>query len=288
MPIKTYFCAMLKQWIYLSLISAIIFLSACGAPKKITNEAEEENTTTTVTPKTEIQYIYKFDTVIKENNFYTKITPNYSYRKPNYVIIHHTAQDSCEQTFFTFSLARTGVSSHYVICEDGTITQLVDDYLRAWHAGNSRWGNTTDINSTSIGIELDNNGTESFKKPQLDSLEALLARLKEKHGIPTANFIGHGDIAPSRKNDPNVTFPWERFAVAGFGLWYDKGQLAAAPANLDIVMALRIIGYDVRNADAAITAFNRHFMQLNNVKELNDLGKRRLFNLMNKYLLLEK
>src|SRR5688572_13509632 len=87
-------------------------------------------------------------------------TTNFNLRKPNFVIIHHTAQNSCEQTLKTFTTTKSQVSSHYVICKDGTIFHMLNDYLRAWHGGNSRWGNNTDINSSSIGIEIDNNGFE--------------------------------------------------------------------------------------------------------------------------------
>ena len=89
-------------------------------------------------------------------------TTNFSMRRPNFVIIHHTAQNSCEQTLKTFTLPRTQVSAHYVICKDGTVHHMLNDYLRAHHAGVSKRGNSTDINSNSIGIELDNNGFESF------------------------------------------------------------------------------------------------------------------------------
>jgi N-acetylmuramoyl-L-alanine amidase len=51
-------------------------------------------------------------------------TTNFNMRKPNFVIIHHTAQNSCEQTLKTFTLPRTQVSAHYVICKDET-TQIL-------------------------------------------------------------------------------------------------------------------------------------------------------------------
>jgi N-acetylmuramoyl-L-alanine amidase len=95
-------------------------------------------------------------------------------RKPNFVVIHHTAQNSCDQTLKTFTLARTQVSAHYVICKDGTIHHMLNDYLRAWHGGVSRWGSTTDLNSSSIGIEIDNNGFDVFSDAQVNSLLQLL------------------------------------------------------------------------------------------------------------------
>ncbi|MBF9223112.1 N-acetylmuramoyl-L-alanine amidase [Hymenobacter ruricola] len=164
-------------------------------------------------------------------------TTNFNLRKPNYVIIHHTAQDSTAQTLKTFTLPRTQVSAHYVIGRDGRVFHMLNDYLRAWHGGAAKWGNTTDINSSSIGIELDNNGTEPFSEPQIASLLRVLAGLKKAYGIPTANFVGHADIAPTRKNDPSALFPWKRLADNGFGLWYDPGPLPS-PFSADSAAAL--------------------------------------------------
>jgi N-acetylmuramoyl-L-alanine amidase len=164
-------------------------------------------------------------------------TTNFNLRKPNYVVIHHTAQDSTAQTLKTFTMPSTQVSAHYVIGRDGRVYHMLNDYLRAWHGGAARWGNTTDINSSSIGIELDNNGKEPFSEPQLTSLLHILAGLKKAYNIPAANFIGHADIAPTRKNDPSALFPWKRLADNGFGLWYDAGPLPS-PFVADSAAAL--------------------------------------------------
>lgn len=188
-------------------------------------------------------------------------TTNFNLRKPNFVIIHHTAQNSCEQTLKTFTLQRTQVSAHYVICKDGTIHHMLNDYLRAWHAGAAKWGNDADINSTSIGIELDNNGYEIFTPEQISSLITLLARLKKQYNIPQSNFIGHGDIAPIRKNDPNVQFPWQQLAINGYGNWYADTANIMLPSNFNHLQALRIIGYDIRDTTAAIVAFKRHWLR---------------------------
>ena len=210
-------------------------------------------------------------------------TTNFGMRKPNFVIIHHTAQNSCEQTLKTFTLPRTQVSAHYVICKDGQVYHMLNDYLRAWHAGNSRWGNLTDINSSSIGIEIDNNGFDTFSDKQINSLLNLLGLLKKAHGIPVANFIGHGDIAPSRKVDPNVTFPWQKLSEQGYGLWYDDTSKISTPPNFSSLQALRIIGYDIRDSAAAIGAFKRHFLKEDNNKILTDTDRKILFNLSKKY-----
>lgn len=187
-------------------------------------------------------------------------TVNFNLRKPNFVIIHHTAQDSIQQTVKTFTIKETNVSAHYVIGRDGKVIHMLNDYLRAWHAGNGSWGKNTDINSSSIGIELDNNGTEPFSDSQISTLLALLTKLKKDYNIPTQNFIGHADIAPSRKVDPSALFPWKLLAINGFGVWPDD-PLPCPPIDFNAEQGLRAIGYNTKNLPAAIAAFKLHFMQ---------------------------
>lgn len=192
-------------------------------------------------------------------------TPNMGLRRPNFVVIHHTANNSCEETlnYFTTPGGREA-SAHYVICKDGTIHHMLNDLLRSHHAGDSKWGNNTDLNSSSIGIELDNNGYQPFSEEQINSLLALLDRLKNAYKIPDANFIGHGDIATTRKVDPSVQFPWKTLSEKGFGLWYDDTTNMVVPNNFDYLMGLRIIGYDISSPASALAAFKRHFMNENN------------------------
>lgn len=209
-------------------------------------------------------------------------TTNFSMRKPNFVIIHHTAQNSCEQTLNTFTLERTQVSAHYVICRDGTVQHMLSDYLRAWHAGVGKWGNVTDLNSVSIGIELDNNGFEPFSEAQIANLLVVLGNLKKKYNIPAANFIGHADIAPGRKVDPSRFFPWQQLAEQGFGAWYDTARVSQ-PANFDAISALRIIGYDTRDSVAAIKAFKLHFVPQDSLAIITNADKKIIYDLYKKY-----
>ena len=210
-------------------------------------------------------------------------TTNFGMRKPEFVIIHHTAQNSCEQTLQTFTLTHTQVSAHYVICKDGSVHHMLNDYLRAWHAGAGSWGNDKDINSSSIGIELDNNGFDSFPAPQINSLLTLLGTLKSSYNIPVTNFIGHADIAPTRKNDPNVNFPWQLLAQNGYGMWYGDTSVISMPADFNTLQALRIIGYSVKDSTAAIVAFKRHFETQDSSTVINDADKKILYDLMMKY-----
>jgi N-acetylmuramoyl-L-alanine amidase len=188
-------------------------------------------------------------------------TTNFDLRKPNFVVIHHTAQNSCEQTLKTFTLERTKVSAHYVICKDGTVHHMLNDYMRAWHGGIGSWGNNTDLNSSSIGIEIDNNGFEPFEQAQINSLLQLLAQLKNKYQIPVDHFIGHSDIAPRRKVDPNINFPWKTLANLGYGIWFEPDPNIQLQSGLTIKQALSLVGYETKDSIAAILAFKRHFRQ---------------------------
>lgn len=209
---------------------------------------------------------------------------NFGMRKPNYVVIHHTAQDSLGQTIRTFHSEKAGVSAHYVVGRTGKVVQMVNDYYRAHHAGLGKWGNDMDLNSSSIGIELDNNGTtDPWTDVQINALMELLSYLKVKYNIPQANFIGHMDLAPTRKNDPS-RFPWKNLADRGFGYWYDE-YLETPPLDFNPKLALRIIGYDVKNLDAAIKAFKQHYIQNNvNVALLNDQDLKILYSIYKKFL----
>ena len=186
-------------------------------------------------------------------------SPNFDSRRPNLVIIHHTSNATSAQALRTLTSPERKVSAHYLIDRDGSIVQLVRESDRAWHAGLSWWGGITDVNSASIGIELDNTGSEPFADAQIDALLALLADIRQRYPIPTANFIGHGDVAPTRKADPSMLFPWDRLAAAGFGLWCATPQ-PPAPEGFDLALALTALGYDPATPDAAQTAFRRHYL----------------------------
>lgn len=197
-----------------------------------------------------------------------RASPNFDDRKPNFVIVHYTSDDNAEKSLGTLTNPLRAVSAHYLIARDGTIYQLVDERQRAWHAGDSRWGATTDLNSSSIGIELDNNGKEPFVDAQVSALLRLLRDVVDRYRIPAANILGHADIAPQRKIDPGPLFPWKTLAEQGFGLWCDP-PYPELPATFDAIAGLRAIGYDVADVGAAIRAFRMHFLPDEPTSELS-------------------
>ncbi|WP_299502862.1 N-acetylmuramoyl-L-alanine amidase [uncultured Roseobacter sp.] len=155
---------------------------------------------------------------------------------PSIVVIHYTAMQSAEAAIERLCDPSAEVSAHYVIARTGEITQLVPEAQRAWHAGAGEWRDQTDINSRSIGIELDNAGTHPFPEPQMAALETLLAGILKRWAIRPGDVIGHSDMAPGRKGDPGPRFDWTRLA---------KAQLAAptrmSPAGDPDTAAFRAI-----------------------------------------------
>lgn len=188
-------------------------------------------------------------------------SPNHDVRRPTLIVVHFTQQDSVQQSLRTLSTGNSHgpVSSHYLIGKDGSLYQLVADEHRAWHAGAGSWRGMSDVNSFSIGIELDNNGSEPFTGPLIDSLIVLLEDLVTRWNIPREAVIGHSDLAPTRKVDPGPLFPWKRLHEAGFGIWPDPALMTDPPAGFDPLLALRLVGYSTAAPEATIRAFRHRF-----------------------------
>ncbi|MBC7902629.1 MAG: N-acetylmuramoyl-L-alanine amidase [Gemmatimonadaceae bacterium] len=259
------------------LLFTLLLVSGCAAnPYRETNKVYRKNAKTLAK---QIRQLPPADSLQPPGKWAG--TTNFNLRKPNIVVIHHTAQEACEKTLTTFTRTASQVSAHYVICKDGTVHHMLNDYLRAWHGGNSKWGNLTDINSGSIGIELDNNGFETFTEIQITSLLRVLEKLKNLYGIPKANFIGHSDIAPGRKVDPNRNFPWEKLSENGYGMWYDTTGIVVPP-GFDAMQALRIIGYNTKDTAAALYSFKLHFVQTDSSRILTEADKKVIYNLIGK------
>ncbi len=141
------------------------------------------------------------------------------------------------------------VSAHYLIGADGAVWQMVREHDRAWHAGAGEWHGYSDINSRSIGIELDNAGTHPFAEPQMAMLELLLNNIMARWDIAPQSVIGHSDMAPGRKADPGPCFDWQRL----------ERQALAAPRGVshpygDLRALARARGYTAPIDDATLLA----------------------------------
>ena len=145
-------------------------------------------------------------------------SPNFNERrketKVKYIILHYTAMTNYLDSIKHMCLKNNQVSSHFLINKKGEIHYLVNVNKRAWHAGKSYWKGLTDLNSASIGIEIDNSGHhlnfENFTSPQIKSLLNLINKIVKDYNICSHNILGHSDIAPFRKIDPGEKFPWNQ------------------------------------------------------------------------------
>jgi N-acetylmuramoyl-L-alanine amidase len=143
---------------------------------------------------------------------------NYNDRPDNTVIksviIHYTGMKTAEEALERLCDPTSEVSAHYTIDEDGTLYRHVDPHKRAWHAGVSKWGDLSNFNDFSIGIELVNPGHEHGYRPfpdiQIETLIKLIKDLYRQFPIHPELVLGHSDIAPDRKKDPGELFPWDR------------------------------------------------------------------------------
>jgi N-acetylmuramoyl-L-alanine amidase len=214
-------------------------------------------------------------------------SPNHNERRdgrtPDMLVLHYTGMLSAQMALEKLCSAKSEVSAHYFVFEDGHIVQSVPEGRRAWHAGVSSWHGETDINSCSIGIEIANPGHEhgypDFPKRQVAAVTALCRSIFTRHKIPADRVLAHSDVAPARKQDPGEKFPWRLLADSGIGMWVKPAPIAQAgpifvlgetdPA-VDTAQRLlvkygygvSVTGYLDGTTRDAVAAFQRHFRPL--------------------------
>jgi N-acetylmuramoyl-L-alanine amidase len=220
------------------------------------------------------------------------------------IVVHYTRENFAESV--RLLVYEGGVSSHYLIPEreDTTyrnkllsIYQLVEENMRAWHAGLSEWQGRRGLNDQSIGIELvyvpecsdyylNTTGLREtlalqecefgeFDDKQIELLISLLKSIQSRYPDihPTA-IVGHSDIAPQRKTDPGPAFPWKKLYKKGIGAWYEQARVdkytnifeQRLPSMKLIQLALHAYGYGLLESgelDLAtqntLNAFQMHF-----------------------------
>ncbi|MCH2276925.1 N-acetylmuramoyl-L-alanine amidase [Thalassospira sp.] len=186
-------------------------------------------------------------------------------RKVDILVLHYTGMQSGAAALDRLCDPAASVSSHYLVEEDGTIFQLVDEDKRAWHAGRGQWQECNDVNSGSIGIEIVNPGHEfgyrAFPDIQIDAVITLCRDILTRHDIRPDRIIAHSDMAPDRKEDPGELFPWDRLAANGIGLWASaeptKDDDACTETEFDAM--LDRLGYGPNDTLKRRIAFQRHW-----------------------------
>jgi N-acetylmuramoyl-L-alanine amidase len=207
--------------------------------------------------------------------------PRRDNRDADMLVLHYTGMESSDVALDWLTREESKVSCHYLVDEEGRITQMVRESERAWHAGQSLWAGETDLNSYSIGIEIHNPGHEfgyrEFPEMQMQAVEALCLDILGRHVIRPERVVAHSDIASGRKRDPGEKFDWARLARAGIGLWVAPAPLGddqglgpgdEGPGVLELQQSLAALGYGVEltstygtGLEKVVEAFQRHYRQ---------------------------
>jgi N-acetylmuramoyl-L-alanine amidase len=202
-------------------------------------------------------------------------SPNFDQRDPaialRHIVLHYTDMPG-DLALKRLCDPAAKVSAHYLIEEDGRVFKLVDEAMRAWHAGKSYWRGVADMNSASIGIELVNpghrNGYRSFPSAQIAAVKSVMRDIIARHNLsPAFAPLGHSDIAPERKEDPGEFFPWQELAKDGLGIWpVPRPEDYGHAEDEEVQKLLRAIGYECplsgaydRATRAALLAFQRRY-----------------------------
>lgn len=217
-----------------------------------------------------------------------------------FLVLHYTGDDDKRALHV---LTGPHVSVHYLVNsvpdQHGglpIVRQLVPERERAWHAGKSSWAGRTNLNDTSIGIEIVNRGPinapgqprrwQPFGKAQIHAVIALARDIINRYDIKPANVVGHADIAPERKIDPGPAFPWHRLFEAGIGAWPDpmlvasyRKLLSVDPPDMKTIQrhfarygyGIEITGILDKRTKDVIRAFQMHFRP-NRITCTPDLG----------------
>jgi N-acetylmuramoyl-L-alanine amidase len=208
-------------------------------------------------------------------------SPNHGRRRASVdmLVLHYTGMSDAQGAIARLSDPRSQVSSHYLVDSEGSIFTLVDEARRAWHAGQSSWHGQTDLNSRSIGIEIDHPGHDGgnppFPEAQVDAVIELCRGILARWPIPPARVLAHSDIAPARKQDPGERFPWACLHRAGVGHLVPPAPVAdgsgIGPGDRgamvkDLQGALAEYGYAVEatgsygdETQKVVRAFQQHF-----------------------------
>jgi N-acetyl-anhydromuramyl-L-alanine amidase AmpD len=153
----------------------------------------------------------------------TRFVPAASFRASgsdrtiNRVVIHITdGGSSINGPISWFQNPASGVSSHYIVGQNGEVVQMVRDRDIAWHANRA--------NGDSIGIEhcarapkvLGPNDPGLIPTPlQYEASAALVQWLCDQYGIPVDrdHILGHSEVDPNTThvNCPNAVWDWDYY-----------------------------------------------------------------------------
>ena len=280
----------------LASIGLLFLMVACSSTERVissSSSAGSSRGSVISRNQTTVKNIGKFQV---DSNSYVATGKN---ERIQFIVVHYTATDNLGSIK---ELTSSRVSSHFLVLDedDNKIYSLVPLEQRAWHAGASSFRGRTNINDTSVGIEIVSDGIAKeyrnnpyplydhyveFKPIQIEKTAQIIKYVAEKYNIPAKNIVAHSDIAPGRKKDPGAKFPWkELYDKYNIGAWYDEADKQSfmneekfkATSIREIKDELRKYGYEVNRLDEwdkesknVVYAFQLHFNPKNLTGEMD-------------------
>ena len=278
----------------LTVIGLLFLMVACSSTEEVKSSGSREKIYRTSTNQTTVRNIGKFQ--VDSSTYISRGKEE----RIKFIILHYTALDNVG----SIRELTGGVSAHFLVLDedDNKIYSLVPLEQRAWHAGVSAFRGRTNINDTSVGIEIVNDGIAKeyrsdpnpyhpydhyvdYKPIQIEKVAQIIKYVAEKYNIPARNIVAHSDIAPSRKKDPGAKFPWkELYDKYNIGAWYDEAdkqkfmdeEKFKATSIREIKDELRKYGYEINRLDEwdkeskdVVYAFQLHFNPQNATGEMD-------------------
>ena len=278
----------------LTVIGLLFLMVACSSTEEVKSSGSREKIYRTSTNQTTVRNIGKFQ--VDSSTYISRGKEE----RIKFIILHYTALDNVG----SIRELTGGVSAHFLVLDedDNKIYSLVPLEQRAWHAGVSAFRGRTNINDTSVGIEIVNDGIAKeyrsdpnpyhpydhyvdYKPIQIEKVAQIIKYVAEKYNIPARNIVAHSDIAPSRKKDPGAKFPWkELYDKYNIGAWYDEAdkqefmdeEKFKATSIREIKDELRKYGYEINRFDEwdkeskdVVYAFQLHFNPKNPTGEMD-------------------
>ena len=282
----------------LAFISLLFLMVACSSTEKVVSSSSGSSSSrgsSVSRNQSTVRSIGKFQV---DSSSYVATGKN---ERIQFIVVHYTATDNVGSIK---ELTSSRVSSHFLILDedDNKIYSLVPLEQRAWHAGTSSFRGRTNINDTSVGIEIVSDGIAreyrpdpnpyhpydhyvDYKPVQIEKTAQIIKYVAEKYNVPARNIVAHSDIAPSRKKDPGAKFPWkELYDKYNIGAWYDETdkqefmdeEKFKATSIREIKDELRKYGYEINRLDEwdkeskdVVYAFQLHFNPKNATGEMD-------------------
>ena len=281
----------------LAFFSLLFLMVACSSTEEVKSSSGSSSSRGTSISRNQstVRSIGKFQV---DSSSYVATGKN---ERIQFIVVHYTATDNVGSIK---ELTSSRVSSHFLILDedDNKIYSLVPLEQRAWHAGTSSFRGRTNINDTSVGIEIVSDGIAreyrpdpnpyhpydhyvDYKPIQIEKTAQIIKYVAEKYNVPAKNIVAHSDIAPSRKKDPGAKFPWkELYDKYNIGAWYDEADKQTfmdeekfkATSIREIKDELRKYGYEINRLDEwdkeskdVVYAFQLHFNSKNATGEMD-------------------